>query len=165
MIIREVKVEEAENLATLIREVDENSEYMLWEKGERSPTANSQLKMIESLRKSGNSAILVAETENKLVGYLLAIGGKARRNKHVVYIVIGVAENHRGRGVGSRLFKELDNWASENDIHRLELTVVTKNEGGLHLYKKAGFQIEGTKRKSLYINGEFVDEFYMSKLM
>jgi RimJ/RimL family protein N-acetyltransferase len=50
-------------------------------------------------------------------------------------------------------------------IHRLELTVVTENQAGLQLYKKMGFEIEGTKRQSLYIDGKFVDEYYMSKLV
>ena len=52
-----------------------------------------------------------------------------------------------------------------HQIHRLELSVVTHNEAGLRLYKKMGFKIEGTKRHSLLIDGEFVDEYYMSKLL
>ena len=63
------------------------------------------------------------------------------------------------------LFKELEQWASNHNIHRLELTVVARNEAGLALYKKIGFEIEGTKKHSLFIEDEFVDEFYMAKLL
>jgi RimJ/RimL family protein N-acetyltransferase len=94
----------------------------------------------------------------------VAIGGNARRNKHSAYIVVGILKDYRGQGVGTKLFKELEQWAFNHNIHRLELTVVTRNETGLSLYKKMGFQIEGTKRHSLFIDGEFVDEYYMSKL-
>ncbi|GAE36015.1 acetyltransferase [Halalkalibacter akibai JCM 9157] len=52
-----------------------------------------------------------------------------------------------------------------HDIHRLELTVVTRNEIGISLYQKMGFEIEGRKRDSLLINSEYVDEYYMSKLL
>jgi len=45
------------------------------------------------------------------------------------------------------------------------LTVVTQNKAGLSLYKKMGFEIEGTKRDSLFIDGKYVDEYYMSKLL
>lgn len=164
-MIREVETSDAEQLAKLIQKVDESSQYMLWEAGERNPSVEKQLKMIEGLKKSGNSTILVVEKEKELLGYLFAIGGNAKRNKHGAYIVIGIAKESRGMGIGSRLFEELNNWVTENDICRLELTVVTKNESGLRLYTKSGFEIEGTKRKSLCIDGEFVDEYYMSKLI
>ena len=93
------------------------------------------------------------------------MGGNAKRNKHSVYLVIGILAQYRGLGIGTKLFEQLEKWAKEQNIHRLELTVVTRNEAGLRLYKKMGFEIEGTKRHSLYIDGKFVDEYYMSKLL
>ena len=63
------------------------------------------------------------------------------------------------------MFEALDEWAMKKDIHRLELTVAANNKAGLRLYEKAGFQMEGTKRDSLYIDGQYVDEYYMSKLI
>jgi len=59
----------------------------------------------------------------------------------------------------------LESWALDNNIHRLELTVVAQNESAISLYKKLGFEIEGTKRDSLLIDGIFVNEYYMSKLL
>ena len=77
---------------------------------------------------------------------------------------MSVSERSRGIGVGTKLFNELDSWATANNIHRLELTVASKNKAGLSLYKKAGFEIEGTKRQSLIIDGKYMDEYYMAKL-
>jgi RimJ/RimL family protein N-acetyltransferase len=39
------------------------------------------------------------------------------------------------------------------------------NERGIALYKKCGFEIEGMKKKSLYIDGEWIDEYYMGKIL
>ncbi|WP_309247700.1 GNAT family N-acetyltransferase [Priestia flexa] len=64
-----------------------------------------------------------------------------------------------------QLFQQLEEWAKEQQIHRLELTVVVENVIAIHLYKKIGFQIEGTKKHSLRINGQYVDEYIMSKLL
>ncbi|MFC4403808.1 GNAT family N-acetyltransferase [Gracilibacillus xinjiangensis] len=61
--------------------------------------------------------------------------------------------------------QKLEQWASKHNLRRLELTVVTGNEAGLSLYKKMGFEIEGTKRDSLFIDGEYLDEYYLSKLL
>ena len=134
-----------------------------WGKGSEKRTPKKDDKEYEG---RNNSTIFVAERENnELVGYLFAIGGNAKRNKHSAFIVVGISENYRGQGVGTKLFKELEKWATQHDIHRLELTVVTRNQAGLSLYKKMGFEVEGTKRHSLFINDEFVDEYYMSKLI
>jgi RimJ/RimL family protein N-acetyltransferase len=164
-MIRHIKRSDAEGLANLINRVENEAEYMLFEPGERQTTPEAQRKRIEAIEKEANSTIIVAEDDSQLVGFLMAIGGTARRNKHSAYLVVGIASGHRGKGIGTKLFEGLEAWALEHSIHRLELTTVIKNEAGVALYKKAGFVIEGTKKHSLLINGEFVDEYYMGKLL
>lgn len=165
MKIREIKVTDADKFALLTKEIEESSQYMLWEAWEREVDFEQQAKKIETIEKNENSTILVAEQANELIGFLFAIGGNAKRNKHSVYIVVGVSRNYRGQGVGTKLLNELEIWANEHNIHRLELTVVIQNDAGLSLYKKQGFEVEGTKRDSLFIDGEYVDEYYMSKIL
>ncbi len=70
-----------------------------------------------------------------------------------------------GKKIGTQLFTEAEKWARDHGIHRLELTVIQKNEAGFGLYQKMGFEVEGTKRDSLFMDGEFVNEYYMSKLL
>jgi RimJ/RimL family protein N-acetyltransferase len=165
LLIREIEREDAERFVTLINEVERESEFLLFESGERKLTVEQQGKRIELMKQEGNSTIFVAEENSELIGYLIAMGGQAKRNKHTVYLVIGILTEYRGQGVGSKLFQRLEEWATMQQLHRLELTVVTLNEAGVHLYKKMGFEIEGTKRNSLYIDGKFVNEYYMSKLL
>ena len=47
---------------------------------------------------------------------------------------------------------------------RLELTAICENEVAKHLYTNNGFQIEGIKRKSVYIDGTYLDEYYMARI-
>jgi RimJ/RimL family protein N-acetyltransferase len=165
MIIRQITPSDAQSLADLITQVENESDYMLFEPGERQTSAEAQLKRIGTIQKEDHSTIIVAEQNNRLIGFVMAIGGAAKRNRHSVYLVAGILIEQRGRGIGTKLFEELDRWAREHHIHRLELTTVIQNQAGVALYKKAGFQIEGTKKHSLMINGEFVDEYYMGKLL
>ncbi|MBM7602445.1 RimJ/RimL family protein N-acetyltransferase [Metabacillus crassostreae] len=165
MKIREINIDDAEKFALLTNEIEASSQYMLWEVGERSVETDHQAEKIEAIQRSENSTIFVAEQFDKLIGFLLAVGGGAQRNKHSVYIVVGISINFRGQGVGKRLFEQMEKWAKERGICRLELTVVTLNEAALSLYKRQGFEIEGTKRNSLFIEGKYVDEYYMSKLI
>lgn len=162
MQIRKALPEDAEKLVNLMKHV-ELSEFMLFEPGERKTEPEQLSKRIGAFGE--DSAILLAEDANCLVGYLFAMGEGVRRKRHSVYIALGIAEGQRGKGVGTELFKALESWATVKGLHRLELTVMETNAAGLALYKKAGFEVEGTKRDSLIINGQFVNEYYMAKII
>jgi len=164
MYIRFADVNDAEGLIELTQQV-EQSNFMLFEPGERQTHPDQLIKRIESMSAEKTSAILLAENDGNLVAYLYAIGGNPKRAAHSVSLVIGVHENERGKGVGSKLFEKAEEWAKKNDIHRLALTVMVSNKAGIALYEKMGFVKEGVKRESLFIDGEYVDEYYMAKLL
>ncbi|MBO8155508.1 MAG: GNAT family N-acetyltransferase [Bacillaceae bacterium] len=165
MKIRHIEMEDAQSFARLLLQVDEESEFMLFEGGERTMDVSSAETRIKTVKSENNSTIIVAEDQGKLVGYLMAMGGQARRNRHSAYLVVGLLKDYRGQGLGTRMFQKLEEWSREKNIHRLELTVISKNKAGVALYKKMGFEMEGVKKDSLYINGEYVDEYYMGKLL
>lgn len=157
--------EDAEELLRLQHQLDQESKFMLLEPDERQSSLNQVKEMIESFALANTSILIGAEVDNHLIGFMSVRGGNVRRNRHSAYIVIGVLRQHQGQGIGTGLFKELDVWAKNTEIVRLELTVMTHNELAMSLYIKNGFEIEGTKRKSLVIDGQWVDEYYMSKIL
>ncbi|MFP7479532.1 GNAT family N-acetyltransferase [Terribacillus saccharophilus] len=165
MVIREIRVEDAETFIHLVKEVESKSDFMLMEASERKTTSDQQRKQLERFEQQNNSTIFVAEEKGKLVGYVIAIGGTVKRTKHSAYLVIGILQEYRAKGIGTQLFDNVTNWAPKHNISRLELTVVTENKAGVALYKKSGFDIEGTRRNSLIINGRSYDEYCMSKLL
>ncbi|WP_316570587.1 GNAT family N-acetyltransferase [Neobacillus sp. YIM B06451] len=165
MKIRRAAVGDGAPLAALIKHVEATSEFMMYGAGERNLTADQQEAMIRKMAGDSNSAMFVAEKDGELIGYLFAIGGGAPRKRHCAYLVVGIAEGQRGSGAGTGLFKELLKWTSQAGIHRLELTVMVHNEAAIGLYRKMGFEIEGTKNHSLFINGSYIDEYHMYKLL
>jgi L-phenylalanine/L-methionine N-acetyltransferase len=54
-----------------------------------------------------------------------------------------------------------DNWL---DLTRIELSVYTDNAAGIALYKKFGFEIEGTHRRYAFRNGGYVDSYSMARI-
>lgn len=165
MLIREIEVDDAEAFLRLNHQLDRETEFMLLEPGERKTSLESQSRQIERIRASYNKTIFVAEKEGELIGYIAAIGGSYNRNKHCASIIVGVLQEYTGQGIGSQLFAELYEWAKKHRIHRLELTVTVHNHQASVLYHRMGFEIEGFKQKSLLIQGKFVDEYYMAKLL
>ncbi|MBU9714791.1 GNAT family N-acetyltransferase [Evansella tamaricis] len=166
MEIRKINVSDAEAFLAMNHQLDKETMYMLFEPGERKITVEQQQKMLEKLKENPTSEIFVVDNQSGvLVGYLAFFGGQLNRNKHSGYIATGIIEKHRGQGLGKKLFQTMEEWAIEQKIERLELTVMKNNLSALHLYLKMGFEIEGVKRNSLKVNGELVDEYYMSKLL
>lgn len=164
MRIRTAEPEDAEKLVQLIADA-ENSNFMMFEPGERKMTANQLKKRIEAMENEKTSAILLADLEGELLGYLFVIGNTPQRVRHAAYLAIGISEKSRGAGVGTKLFERLEEWAKETNITRLELTVMVHNRAGLGLYQKRGFKIEGIKKNSLMVDGKYIDEYYMAKLI
>lgn len=154
---------DAESFWEMMNQLDHETKYMLYEPGERT----KNIARIESLIENsveGDDFLLVAEEDNKIVGYISAQKGGLNRIAHSAYIVVGILQNYRGKGIGTEFFKQLDDWAEEKKITRLELTVICENEVAKHLYEKSGFEIEGIKRKSVLVDGIYLDEFYMAKI-
>ncbi len=163
--IRQVAEDDAALLVELCRQIEQESEFLLVEPGERNCSIEQGERQIKSILAVDNSVIFVAQDDNKLVGCLKAAGGAFKRNRHSAYITIGVLEEYTGRGIGTKLLERLEEWAHRNNIHRLHLTVPVPNGRAILLYKKVGFEIEGTKKASLLIKGKFIDEYCMSKLL
>jgi putative acetyltransferase len=109
---------------------------------------------------------LVACHEAELVGMIgLHTKPDRPRRRHAAELGMTVRDDWQGKGVGTALMKAAldlaDNWLN---LTRLELSVFIDNEPGLKLYKKFGFEIEGTQRQYGFRDGRFVDAYLMSRL-
>lgn len=164
MLIREATRNDSAQIIAVMKNA-EASNLMLFGPGERKMAPEPFANYLEKLNHSRHSALFVAEIDDTVVAYLIAQGNEASRIAHRAYLVIGIQSNYRGRRIGTALFNHVEKWAKDNSIHRLELTVMENNEAGIALYKKMGFDIEGMKRDSLYVDGQYINEYYMSKLV
>lgn len=167
VVYRKLRVDEAQDFWNLMNQLDNETKYMLYEPEERKEKA-SDISRIENLiteSLQGDNLLLVSEVEKQLVGYIAAQKGSLNRISHTAYIVVGILKDYTNKGIGTEFFKQLDLWAIDKKVSRLELTVVCENEIAKHLYEKSGFVIEGIKRKSVMVEGRFLDEFYMAKII
>jgi len=118
------------------------------------------------LNKSGeNDHILVAIVDGEVVGVIgLHTSSKPRVN-HRGEIGMMVRDDWQGKGVGAAIMRAVidlaDKWLN---LTRIELTVVTDNEPAIALYRKFGFEIEGTLRKYAFCDGKFIDAYAMARV-
>ncbi|CAM2785757.1 GNAT family N-acetyltransferase [Vibrio rarus] len=165
MQIREVRTSDAQSVLSLMYQLDRESKFMMLEEGERNTTLEQQVKILESFGESSSKTMFVISDGQEVYGFAAGIGDTANRNRHSMYCVMGTKQSASGRGYGKQLLEHLEAWALTHDFTRLELTVMCHNERAFNLYSKHGFEVEGTKRNSLKVDGQYVDEFYMSKLL
>lgn len=123
-------------------------------------------RLVENSAPGKTDLPLAAELDGAVVGAagLHPAGGSPRR-RHVLLLGISVLPEAQGHGVGSALMAALcdyaDRWAG---ALRIELGVYTDNARAIGLYKKFGFEIEGTMRGYAMRDGQFADTFAMARL-
>ena len=87
------------------------------------------------------------------------------RRRHAAELGMAVRDDFHGQGVGTALMQAVveaaDRWLN---LERLELGVYTDNEPALRLYRKFGFQIEGTQMRHAFRDGRYVDTHLMARL-
>ena len=86
------------------------------------------------------------------------------RRRHAAGLGICVARERQRQGLGSEMMRRLldwsDNWAG---YLRIELSVYTDNERAIALYRRFGFEMEGTHRAHALRNGAYVDSHSMAR--
>jgi L-phenylalanine/L-methionine N-acetyltransferase len=91
--------------------------------------------------------------------------GERIRRRHAAGLGICVARDRQKQGIGSEMMRRLldwsDNWAG---YLRIELSVYTDNEAAITLYRKFGFEMEGTHRAHALRDGKYIDSYSMARL-
>lgn len=176
--IREIHPDDAPKLVALMEQLDRETDFLLYEEGERPADVETWRDRIENLDPLENGTFLVAEwigledgsgeeeperTPGELAGYLEVRRMPWVRVRHRAYLVIGIRKSYAGMGVGTRLMKAMETWARRLGIRRLYLTTIGENRAAVGLYRKMGYEIEGRHPASMCIRGRYVDELTMGK--
>ena len=96
----------------------------------------------------------VACIDGQIAGQLSLETIQRPRRNHVATFGIAVDAGFLGQGVGSAL-----------NINRIELTVFVDNDTAVALYKKFGFEIEGTSKRYALRDGKYIDAYHMARVI
>ncbi len=123
-------------------------------------------RLTESCAPGKLDLLLSAELDGDLVGSSgLHPSGIALRRRHAMTLGISVAPEVQGQGVGSALMAAMCEYADRwMGTLRMELTVFTDNASAIYLYRKFGFEIEGTFRAYAMRDGRYADAHSMARL-
>ena len=164
MEIRNITVTDSRKFHDLLSALDNETKFMMMEPGERDSSPEILKKVLSDIDESMTLILGVYDGGN-LVGYIDLRRNRANRARHSAYVVMGILSSYTGKGIGKELFCKAEEWAIKHNISRLELTVMTHNLNAIKLYEKVGFIKEGVKKNSLLVDGNYVDEYYMGKIL
>lgn len=110
-----------------------------------------------------------------MVGLVAVVGGivvgqlglhlYTGRRAHTAALGMMVHGDYQHRGAGTALMEAAVELAERwMGITRLELEVYTDNAPAIALYKKFGFEIEGTLREYALRDGQYVDSYLMARV-
>jgi ribosomal protein S18 acetylase RimI-like enzyme len=99
----------------------------------------------------------------RVVGWCDVIPGERAALARCGTLGIGLLPEFRGRGIGGAAMKKAIEKARAQGMARVALTVRTKNENAIALYKKLGFETEGLHRKAHFcLDGTYEDVYTMA---
>jgi ribosomal protein S18 acetylase RimI-like enzyme len=91
---------------------------------------------------SSDSFAVVAEVEGKVVGYLIGSIKEPEDFRTITSIAEAdntfVEESYRGKGIGSAMYKEFENWCKERGVQKIRHTASAKNINAIAFYESSG---------------------------
>ena len=119
-------------------------------------------RLTTAVERDGNVTFF-AEVDGALVGMAGAGWSGKAKLRHVAEVYgVYVAPEIRGRGIARRLMDRLlDELRSMGQIEKVSLGVTSDNAAAVRIYEKLGFEIVGTARRELRVDGRYYDLHFM----
>jgi ribosomal protein S18 acetylase RimI-like enzyme len=112
------------------------------------------------------SVIFFAEHNSKLIGMTGIRIGETPKTKHGAYVWgVYVRSEWRGLHIAEQLIDICLEWGKQRDVVIAKLGVMANNESAIRCYKRMGFTIYGTEPRALFHDGQYYDEYLMSRAL
>lgn len=122
----------------------------------------------ETLRKlsKDKNLILVAKFGTQIVGHCMLDVYQHSTGKGTSSLIINVHQDFQNKGLGTAMMETMVDWAKNEDMHRIELSVVAEHKIAVHVYEKVGFKIEGIQKEAhCGEDGKYHDKVIMGLLL
>lgn len=164
-IIRAIEASDARSFIHLQEEIFEQTDFMYNIQDELDLTVQQLRKNLTYWKQLRNRTILLCVLNGNFAGYVVIHGYKHSKNKHVASIHLAVKEEFQGKGIGLALMEAVEKWSKQREISRLELCVMEHNDIALNLFRKLGYQQEGIRKNAIKLDGRYMNEYSLSKIL
>lgn len=162
VMVRAAQIEDAEGIVAMWNPIIESGLYTSFD----TPiTVEAEREYIKNM--TNRHIFHVAEIDGRIVGLQSTAPFPAYTSAfdHVSLISTFVDLNYHRRGISKALFSETFIVAREKGFEKFFTYVRADNIKGLSTYLSQGFTIVGTAHKQAKIQGEYIDEVIIEKLL
>jgi ribosomal protein S18 acetylase RimI-like enzyme len=129
----------------------------------QAPSLESTRAFVEANRADGAPAF-VAKVEGRVAGWCDLTRPHFDGWRHAGRLGMGVHPVYRGAGLGRSLLEATLAEARARGFERIELEVYASNAPARRLYDRAGFEVEGVRRRCRKLDGRYDDAVLMALL-
>jgi ribosomal protein S18 acetylase RimI-like enzyme len=163
-IIRSAMEKDAKSLSKVRMQIDGETENLDREQGEAYIDESGFKQIIKEDSERANNLFLVAEVNDRIVGFCRCEGNQLKRSSHKVDFGVCVLKDYWGYGIGKRFLEESIHWADANGIKKINLNVLETNEKAKKLYRTYGFKVEGVlKNDKILSDGNYYNTILMGR--
>jgi len=163
--IRKGKLSDAQKLLEFFKKVGVETDFLMMDENGVGMTLEQEIDHLKQYDNPKSGLYLVATNENgEIVGQSAITQDYPTRKKaeHIYSFGIAILKDYWNQGIASQMMEQLINHAKQIGVGRLDLFVITENARAINLYKKFGFEIEGTLKKCNKVGDTYQDEYIMA---
>lgn len=166
-LLRLAEESDAEMLLEYLKATSGETSYMIREPEEVRTSVEEEVEFIQRNRENPRALMLLAFADGVFAGSCsFAPRSERMRLRHRCNIGISLYRESWGMGIGTALMEEIIAHAKAVGFEQAELEVVSTNLPAIALYKKMGFETNGTVPHAMkYKDGAYADLLFMVKYL
>ena len=105
----------------------------------------------------------VATVHGDVVGWVHVNAPEIAKLSHTAELTVGVIDEYRGHGIGTKLLDRGVDWALDHGYEKLNNSVPSTNEDAIAFLENRGWDTEAVRQNHYKIGDDYVDEVMMAK--
>ncbi|MDY7040632.1 MAG: GNAT family N-acetyltransferase [Chloroflexota bacterium] len=142
--LRPAVEDDAPSLLAALNSVAAEDKFMLRSRFDHSEWADPVF--IRQVEEAGH-LLLVALHDGQVIGWLALSRGAEEYIRHTADLMMGIISGCRGQGLGSAMLHYAVEWAGEQGVEKIYISLRSSNERAFPFYAKHGFVEEGRRDK------------------
>lgn len=110
--------------------------------------------------------VLICEKDKEIIGILDFQRKKIKSMSHCGDFEIIVKNEYTNNGIGKAIVSYFEQYIKKHTtVQKVNLKIPANNKKAIKMFRELGFLKEGIRQKSIFSNGEYLDQVLMGKVV
>ncbi|QLD87955.1 GNAT family N-acetyltransferase [Natronomonas salina] len=160
--IRQAREDDLTGLVGAIREALANKTYI---EGETIADVVESENVLLRHNELQSRMFFVATVHGDVVGWVHLNAPELEKLAHTAELTVGVIDEYRGHGIGTKLLDRGVDWALDNGYEKLYNSVPSSNQDAIDFLENRGWDTEAVREDHYKIDDEYADEVMLAKVL